>query len=239
MTQVEYKRSATVFARKHPLWKRIVDVVGALALLIVAGPVMLLTAIYIKIVSPGDALFKQQRVGRGGEPFTIYKFRTMRPDMDVSTHKDYMTELIRNGEDTDKPMIKLDAANPAIIPFGNALRKSAIDELPQLFNVLKGDMSLVGPRPVIPYEAKEFLDWHNGRFDVLPGLTGLWQVMGKNNLTFNEMIRLDVRYSREVSPALDAEILLRTPAVLVGQLSAGRAARRASAAAAPQAAREN
>jgi lipopolysaccharide/colanic/teichoic acid biosynthesis glycosyltransferase len=181
-------------------------------------------------------LFRQQRVGRGGEPFTIYKFRTMRPDMDVSKHKEYMKELIRNGADADKPMIKQDSANPAIIPLGAILRKSAIDELPQLFNVLKGDMSLVGPRPVIPYEAKEFLDWHNGRFDVLPGLTGLWQVMGKNNLTFNEMIRLDVRYSREISPALDVEILLRTPAVLVGQLSAGRAAR---AAAAQRAAQEN
>jgi lipopolysaccharide/colanic/teichoic acid biosynthesis glycosyltransferase len=237
MTQVEYKRSAAVFARKQPVWKRTVDIVGAALLIVATAPIMLATAIYIKIVSPGNALFKQQRVGRGGEPFTIYKFRTMRPDMDVSKHKDYMTELIRNGEDADKPMLKLDGENPAIIPFGNALRKSAIDELPQLFNVLKGEMSLVGPRPVIPYEAKEFLDWHNGRFDVLPGLTGLWQVMGKNTLTFNEMIRLDVRYSREVSPALDAEILLRTPAVIVGQLSAGRAARRAQAA--RQAAQEN
>lgn len=238
MTQVEYKRSAEVFARELPLWKRVMDIAGALVLIVATGPIMIAVAIYIKMVSPGDALFKQQRVGRGGRPFTIYKFRTMRKDMDVSTHKDYMTELIRNGEDADKPMLKLDAANPAIIPLGNALRKSAIDELPQLFNVLKGDMSLVGPRPVIPYEAKEFLDWHNGRFDVLPGLTGLWQVMGKNNLTFNEMIRLDVRYSREISPALDAQIILRTPAVLVGQLSAGRAARRATAAA-QQTAQEN
>lgn len=239
MTQVEYKRSAAVFTRRQPVWKRAMDLAGATLLIIATAPIMIAVAIYIKIVSPGDALFKQQRVGRGGEPFTIYKFRTMRPDMDVSKHKDYMTELIRSGEGADKPMIKQDAANPAIIPFGAALRKSAIDELPQLFNVLKGDMSLVGPRPVIPYEAKEFLDWHNGRFDVLPGLTGLWQVMGKNNLTFNEMIRLDVRYSREISPALDAEILLRTPAVLVGQLSASRAGRAAQRAAAQQAAQEN
>jgi lipopolysaccharide/colanic/teichoic acid biosynthesis glycosyltransferase len=237
MTQIEYKRSAEVFARRQPTWKRAVDVIGALVLILATSPIMLAVAIYIKIVSPGEALFKQQRVGRGGQPFTIFKFRTMRPDIDVSKHKDYMTELIRNGQDADKPMLKLDNENPAIIPLGNALRKSAIDELPQLFNVLKGDMSLVGPRPVIPYEAREFLDWHNGRFDVLPGLTGLWQVMGKNNLTFNEMIRLDVRYSREVSPALDAEILLRTPAVLVGQLKAGRSARRTAAA--HQAAQEN
>ncbi len=226
MTRVKRKRSAEVFIRAVPVWKRAVDIAGALVLIVLSAPVMLVAAAYIKLVSPGKVLFTQERIGRGGAPFTILKFRTMRPGADVSTHKEYMAELIRNGDAADKPMLKLDGENPEIIPLGNALRKSAVDELPQLFNVLKGDMSLVGPRPVIPYEAKEFLHWHHGRFDVLPGLTGLWQVMGKNNLTFNEMVRLDVRYSRELSPALDAQILFRTPAVILGQLAGGLSGRR-------------
>ena len=218
---VEHKRSGEIFAREIPGWKRALDIAGAVALLIAASPLMIAVALWIKIVSPGPALFRQLRVGHGGEPFPMIKFRTMRVGADVTAHKNYMAELVRNGEAADKPMLKQDRANPAIIPFGNVLRKSCIDELPQLFNVLKGNMSLVGPRPVIPYEVDEFLCWHHGRFDVLPGLTGLWQVMGKNSLTFNEMIRLDVRYSREMSPALDAEILLRTPGVILGQLTGG------------------
>jgi lipopolysaccharide/colanic/teichoic acid biosynthesis glycosyltransferase len=226
MTHVERKRSAEVFAREVPVWKRTIDVAGALVLIVATAPVMLLTAAYIKLVSPGKILFKQERIGHGGRPFTILKFRTMRSGADVSSHKSYMAELIRSGDAADKPMVKLDGENPEIIPLGNALRKSAVDELPQLFNVLRGDMSLVGPRPVIPYEAKEFLDWHYSRFDVLPGLTGLWQVEGKNSLTFNEMIRLDVRYSRDFSPALDARIILRTPGVILGQLASGVSGRR-------------
>jgi len=204
-----------------PRWKRALDIVGASALLIAASPLMLMVALYIKVVSPGPVFFTQQRVGRGGRPFYMIKFRTMRVNADQTAHKKYMAELIRDAKAAGKPMVKRDEANPAIIPFGGVLRKSCFDELPQLFNVFKGDMSLVGPRPVIPYEVDEFLCWHYGRFDVLPGLTGLWQVMGKNSLTFVEMIRLDVRYSREMSPALDAEILLRTPGVILGQLTGG------------------
>jgi len=218
---IEHKGSAEIFARSVPAWKRALDILGAAVLLIAASPFMLALALYIKIASPGPVLFTQQRVGRGGRPFPMMKFRTMHVNADQSAHKQYMAELIRDAAAAGKPMIKRDEANPAIIPLGGLLRKSCIDELPQLFNVLKGDMSLVGPRPVIPYEVEEFLCWHHGRFDVLPGLTGLWQVMGKNSLTFSEMIRLDVRYSREMSPALDAEILLRTPGVILGQLAGG------------------
>ncbi len=229
MTEIEVKQSGEAFARRLPGWKRVMDVTGALVLIVIASPVMLATAIFIRIVSPGKALFAQERVGHHGKPFTILKFRTMRSNADVSSHKEYMTELIRGANAAGKPMLKQDRVNPAIIPFGNALRKSALDELPQLFNVLKGDMSLVGPRPVIPYEAQEFMNWHKSRFDVLPGLTGLWQVMGKNNLTFSEMIRLDVRYSREMSPALDLEILARTPTVLLKELLPRRAAAKSPA----------
>lgn len=224
--QVEHKQSAGLFARPVPRWKRAIDLVCASLMLIAASPFMLAVAAYIKIMSPGPVFFRQARVGHGGRRFEMIKFRTMHVGTDVSAHKNYMAELIRNGESADKPMIKRDEQNPAIIPLGNVLRKSCMDELPQIFNVFKGEMSLVGPRPVIPYEVDEFLRWHHGRFDVLPGLTGLWQVMGKNSLTFNEMIRLDVRYTREMSPALDAAIMLRTPAVIVGQLAGGALAKR-------------
>jgi lipopolysaccharide/colanic/teichoic acid biosynthesis glycosyltransferase len=225
--QVEHKQCAELFARPVPRWKRAVDLACSSLLLIAASPIMLAMALYIKIMSPGPVFFRQARVGHGGRPFEMLKFRTMHVGADVTAHKKYMAELIRNGESADKPMIKRDEQNPAIIPFGNIIRKSCVDELPQIFNVFKGDMSLVGPRPVIPYEADEFLHWHHGRFDVLPGLTGLWQVMGKNSLTFNEMIRLDVRYSREMSPVLDAAIMLRTPAVIVGQLTGSALGKRA------------
>ena len=114
-------------------------------------------------------------------------------------------------------MIKLDECDPQIIPFGRFLRNTCLDELPQLINVLRGEMSLVGPRPPIPYEVKEYLRWHNGRFDIVPGMTGLWQVSGKNGLTFKEMIRLDIRYTRNISLWLDLKILFKTPMAIFNQ----------------------
>ncbi len=220
MTLLEFKRSGDVFSRPIPRWKRIVDVTGALVLILAASPAMLATALYIKLVSRGPVLFRQARIGLGGREFTMWKFRTMHQNGKADLrHREYMAELIRGTNAADAPMAKLDEDNPAIIPMGGLLRKSCIDELPQLFNVLAGDMSLVGPRPVIPYEVKEYLPWHFGRFDVLPGLTGLWQVRGKNRLSFNEMVRLDVRYARSISPTLDLEIMLRTPMVILEQLT--------------------
>ena len=115
-------------------------------------------------------------------------------------------------------MLKLDDKNSQIIPFGKFLRKTCLDELPQLINVLRGEMSLVGPRPPIPYEAVEYSMWHNGRFDAVPGMTGLWQVNGKNRLTFKEMIRLDIRYARQLSLWLDLKILLKTPFAIITQI---------------------
>jgi lipopolysaccharide/colanic/teichoic acid biosynthesis glycosyltransferase len=219
---LQFKRSGDVFARRVPRWKRCVDVVGSLALIVMASPAMIATALHIKLVSRGPILFKQRRIGIGGREFTMWKFRTMQQSPKAeSRHREYMAELIR-GNGAAMPMAKLDEDNPSIIPLGTFLRKSCIDELPQLFNVLAGEMSIVGPRPVIPYEVMEFLPWHFGRFDVLPGLTGLWQVRGKNSLSFIEMIRLDVRYARNLSPALDLEIMVRTPMVILGQLT-GRA----------------
>jgi lipopolysaccharide/colanic/teichoic acid biosynthesis glycosyltransferase len=192
------------------------DVAGSLFALILLSPLMLLMALYIKIVSPGPAIFHQQRVGFRGRLFTFFKFRTMKLDNDSSHHRQHLRNLIQG----DDPMIKLDTSSatsdPRIIPGGRILRTLALDELPQFWNILRGDMSLVGPRPCIPYEAAEFLMWHKQRFDIVPGLTGLWQVSGKNSLSFKEMIRLDNTYARTVSPLLDLKIVLLTIPALAG-----------------------
>jgi lipopolysaccharide/colanic/teichoic acid biosynthesis glycosyltransferase len=150
----------------------------------------------------------------------MWKFRTMNVNADSAEHKQYLTKLIngaaKNGMDADKPMIKLSNYGQ-LIRFGKILRRMCIDELPQLINVLRGEMSLVGPRPALAYEVKQYLPWHYRRFDVLPGMTGLWQVSGKNRLSFNEMVRLDIQYSRQQSIWLDIKILLRTPMAVIFQ----------------------
>lgn len=195
-----------------PVWKRTLDLIGALISLILSTPIFLFYTAYIKIVSPGPIFFKQDRVGFKGQPFTFLKFRTMCMDNNPSCHETYLKELINS----DKPMEKLDEGrDPRIIFGGRVIRKACIDELPQLINVLKGEMSLVGPRPCLPYEAKEYLRWHKNRFDIRPGITGLWQVSGKNKLTFKQMIRLDISYLRNLSLWLDIKILLLTfPAII-------------------------
>lgn len=206
------RRMEMFHSRAMPPWKRLVDILGALFLLVLFSPLILLAALMIKIVSAGPVFFKQRRVGYGGKLFTLYKLRTMKVDADNSVHQKYLAALIRETagkQETGKPMVKLD--HPQTIPFGKILRATCIDELPQLINVLLGDMSLVGPRPPIPYEVDEYVSWYTGRFDAVPGMTGLWQVSGKNRLTFKEMTRLDIRYARQMSFALDLTILLLTP----------------------------
>jgi lipopolysaccharide/colanic/teichoic acid biosynthesis glycosyltransferase len=185
---------------------------------------MLFIALLIKIVSPGPILFRQERIGLGRKPFPFLKFRTMKVNTDTTKHQRYYAELIHclsSEENSDKCMTKLDESNTEIIPFGRILRSSCLDELPQLFHVLKGEMSLIGPRPPIIYEVEEYLQWHNNRFDCTPGITGLWQVSGKNRLTFQEMIRLDVYYSEHLSFWLDIKILLMTPATVITQFIDG------------------
>jgi lipopolysaccharide/colanic/teichoic acid biosynthesis glycosyltransferase len=206
------ERFEKIMGRPIPLWKRFLDILGALVGLILFSPFFLLIALFIKIVSPGPVFFRQERVGYLGRLFPFWKFRTMHVDNDDTGHKQYLSHLI-NG---DAPMAKMDdARDPRIIPFGKLLRGACLDEMPQLFNVLLGDMSLVGPRPCLPYEAEEYLQWHARRFDIVPGMTGLWQVSGKNRLTYKEMVRLDIRYSRAMSPWVDVKILLLTgPAIL-------------------------
>jgi len=216
-TKHAQRKSDYIFCLTRRILKRSFDCFGAAICLLLLSPLFLFISAFIKVVSPGPVFFKQQRVGYGGHPFTFLKFRTMRQGADSSEHQAYLATLI-NG-DSDK-MTKLDH-DPQIIPGGNMLRKSCLDELPQLFNVLHGEMSLVGPRPPIPYEVKEYQSWHRGRFDALPGMTGLWQVSGKNRLSFREMVRLDIRYAKERSLWMDLKILFRTPLAILEQLRGG------------------
>lgn len=201
-----------------PFWKRAIDIVGTVLALILLMPLFLLVALLIKVVSPGPILFRQERVGYLGKVFTIWKFRTMHVNADTAVHQQYLSELINN----EKEMTKLDdGKDNRIIPFGKLLRAAGIDELPQLINVLRGDMSLVGPRPCLPYEAREFDPWQARRFDTVPGLTGLWQVSGKNRTTFKEMMRLDIAYTKKRALLLDVKIFVKTIPAIVDQV-AGR-----------------
>jgi lipopolysaccharide/colanic/teichoic acid biosynthesis glycosyltransferase len=196
--------------------KRIIDVVGAVAALIVSLPLMALIAIGIKCTSKGPVLFKQTRVGYYGKKFTFLKFRTMHRGAVDQTHRDYMKEFINgNHEKTNmgtehNPVFKM-TKDARITRLGRLLRKTSLDELPQFFNVLAGDMSLVGSRPPIPYEVSEYDHWHKKRvLDVKPGITGLWQIRGRSSLTFDEAVRLDVQYARQWSLMLDCKIMLQT-----------------------------
>jgi lipopolysaccharide/colanic/teichoic acid biosynthesis glycosyltransferase len=190
-----------------PVWKRVIDIVVAGTSLVVLSPFLVLVAFLIKVTSPGPALFSQKRIGYQGKPFSMWKFRTMRPDVDTTSHQAHFASLI----DTDAPMVKLDAKNdPRVFPLGRMLRRCCVDELPQLFNVLRGEMSLVGPRPCMPYEAEQYKPWQRSRFNAVPGMTGLWQVSGKNRTTFTEMIQMDIEYANRVSLPLDLKILIKT-----------------------------
>ncbi|MGB8771383.1 MAG: sugar transferase [Candidatus Korobacteraceae bacterium] len=205
--------------------KRLMDIIGSASLLIILAPVFLVIALAVKASSKGPILFRQRRVGQYGKSFTFLKFRSMRVDNDSSVHREYVTQLIAgearrnpcksNGDGIGVYKLTNDAR---ITRVGAFLRRSSLDELPQLLNVLKGEMSLVGPRPAIPYEVAAYRTWHRRRvLDVKPGITGLWQVSGRSSVKFDEMVRLDLRYAKTWSPWLDMKILLRTPrAVLVG-----------------------
>jgi lipopolysaccharide/colanic/teichoic acid biosynthesis glycosyltransferase len=172
-------------------------------------------AVLIAMFSRGPVLFQQERVGFLGRRFMCLKFRTMHAGADTTGHQEHLQQLI----DSDAPLVKLDARGDSrIIPFGLLLRSTGLDELPQLINVLRGDMSIVGPRPCMPYESDKYLPWQRERFDTLPGLTGLWQVSGKNRTTFNEMMRLDIDYARRKTLWLDLLIILKTLPAIAGQV---------------------
>jgi lipopolysaccharide/colanic/teichoic acid biosynthesis glycosyltransferase len=200
--------------------KRSLDIVGALIALCILGPLMLIVAISIALTSPGPVIFKQPRLGKGGVPFTFYKFRSMVVNVDDRIHREYMANLIRAGHGEPpadgKPATYKMKADPRVTRIGKIIRMTSIDELPQLFNVLKGDMSMVGPRPPIPYEATHYEPWHLRRILTgKPGITGLWQVEGRSRVTFSEMVRMDLRYIRDCSLSLDLKILLKTFAVVL------------------------
>jgi lipopolysaccharide/colanic/teichoic acid biosynthesis glycosyltransferase len=184
----------------------------------------LITALAIKASSKGPVFYKQQRVGKHGKRFTFLKFRSMLVDNDPSIHKEYVTKLIagqaeRNPSNGNGDAVYKLTNDERVTGVGAFLRRTSLDELPQFLNVLRGDMSLVGPRPPIPYELAAYQTWHRRRvLQVKPGMTGLWQVQGRCRIGFDDMVRLDLRYARDCSPWLDLKILLRTPkAVIAGE----------------------
>jgi lipopolysaccharide/colanic/teichoic acid biosynthesis glycosyltransferase len=194
------------------LWKRPLDIACILIGIPLLLPLILIIAIAIKVSSKGPILFRQERVGFLGKRFTLLKFRTMPAGADTAVHEAHVASLM----ETNGPMTKLDAHGDArLTPIGRPLRAAGLDELPQLINVLCGEMSLVGPRPCLPNEYDRLLPWQRERFHTLPGLTGLWQVSGKNRTTFSEMIDLDIQYVRNKSPWLDFKIMLRTVPVMM------------------------
>jgi lipopolysaccharide/colanic/teichoic acid biosynthesis glycosyltransferase len=198
-----------------PRWKRLLDIGIVVLAMPLVLPLSALVVIMIRATSRGPFLFHQERVGYHGRRFMCLKFRTMYDGAGTFVHHDHLKQLM----DTDAPMVKLDASGDSrIIPVGRLLRASGLDELPQLINVLKGEMSLVGPRPCLPYEADEYLPWQQARFDVAPGLTGLWQVSGKNRTTFTRMMRLDIEYTQRRSPWLDLKIIFKTVPVVIVQM---------------------
>lgn len=209
-----------------PRWKRALDVCAILAALPLLLPVAVGIGLIIRMVSQGPILFKQERVGYRGKRFMCLKFRTMHCGAETATHQGHLQQLM----DSNAPMTKMDAKGDSrIIPFGRILRSSGLDELPQLINVLWGEMSLVGPRPCLAYEAAKYLPWQLERFNALPGLTGLWQVSGKNRTTFTRMIQLDIEYARTKSLGLDLMIMMKTVPALLIQMWDNRVQRKAAA----------
>ena len=210
--------------RRFGALKRAMDIVGGTLALLLCAPMFLLIAIAVKATSKGPVFFRQRRLGQHGEPFTFLKFRSMKVGSDSNVHKEYIKKLISGNaerhqcEGDGEGVFKL-VGDTRITRVGAFLRKTSLDELPQFINVLRGEMSLVGPRPPIPYEVENYQVWHRRRLlEAKPGITGLWQVSGRSRVTFDEMVRLDLRYARDCSPWMDIKILLRTPiAVVLGE----------------------
>ncbi|HKF48399.1 MAG TPA: sugar transferase [Terracidiphilus sp.] len=202
-------------------FKRAIDMACSAVGLVVIAPLLLAIAIAIKLTSNGPVFFRQERVGQYGKLFKVYKFRSMYTNNDHSVHKDYVMQLIanqakRNGASAKSEGVYKLTNDSRITPLGRLLRRTSFDELPQILNVLKGEMSLVGPRPAIPYELAAYQTWHRRRIlDAKPGITGLWQVTGRSLVRFDDMVRLDLRYATSWSLWLDLLILLRTPMAVI------------------------
>jgi lipopolysaccharide/colanic/teichoic acid biosynthesis glycosyltransferase len=219
VTDLAERKRTTAPRRVPEAAKRTLDIVLSLALIIAVAPLLLLLCLLVRLTSAGPAVFRQKRLGRDEEPFTLLKLRTMHTDNDDLIHRDYVTSLLSAGQIAtagESGLFKL-AADPRITPLGTWLRRTSLDELPQLFNVLRGEMSLVGPRPVLAWEAQMFEEAHQQRFAVKPGITGLWQVSGRSRLSMRKALELDVEYVIRRSFMFDLAILLRTvPAVFRG-----------------------
>jgi exopolysaccharide biosynthesis polyprenyl glycosylphosphotransferase len=212
--------------------KRLMDIVGSLGAILFLSPLFLLVALGVKLGSKGPILFKQERIGRFGRPFTFLKFRSMYVNNNPKIHREFMKRVIsgdyegreegdkngKNGKGKDKDKVYKMTNDPRITRIGRFIRRTSLDELPQFFNVLRGEMSLVGPRPPLAYECQEYDVWHRRRvLEVKPGITGLWQVKGRSRVRFDDMVRLDLQYVRDWSLWLDIQILVKTPfAVLLG-----------------------
>ncbi|PYJ69049.1 MAG: hypothetical protein DME76_10330 [Verrucomicrobia bacterium] len=219
-SHVAIELSATSL-RRVPGWKAGLDITCILLLLPLWLPLMILLMVVTRIGSLGPIFYRQKRVGLCGRHFFIWKFRTMKLSAETQTHERYFENLMR----IDCPMTKLDAyGDPRLAPFGRVLRASGLDELPQILNVLRGEMSLVGPRPCTPNEFAHYEPWQRQRVNCLPGLTGYWQVNGKNKTTFREMMMMDLFYLKNLSILLDLKIMLKTCAVIAGQLFESQAA---------------
>ena len=203
--------------------KRIIDIIGGIVGLLLFSPFFLIIPILIKLTSPGPVFFRQERLGLYGKKFTFLKFRTMKVNNDPCVHQEYVKKLIAGeaesggaGKACQKPVYKI-MNDTRVTSVGRFLRKTSLDELPQFINVLRGEMSLVGPRPPLSYELAHYKEWHRGRLAVKPGLTGLWQVSGRSTVPFDEMVMLDLYYIENWSLALDLKIILRTvPVMLFG-----------------------
>jgi lipopolysaccharide/colanic/teichoic acid biosynthesis glycosyltransferase len=207
--------------RVSRLVKRAIDIAGSLAALIVFSPILAVIAVAVKVTSKGPILFRQPRVGQYGMVFRFLKFRSMRTDSDPKVHREFVNEFIRGSANAAQAGVQQAKVykitdDPRVTRVGKFIRRTSLDELPQFWNVLMGEMSLVGPRPPIPYELESYRPWHKRRIlEVKPGLTGLWQIYGRSRTTFDEMVRLDLRYARTWSILLDLKILVQTPRAMM------------------------
>ena len=210
-----------VWSAAHLHLKRTIDIVLSLLALAILSPVFGVIALLVKLTSEGPVLFRQKRVGQYGTPFTFLKFRSMYSNNDSKIHQEYVAKFIAGRGNLKQPDGSSAGAykltnDPRVTPLGRFLRKTSLDELPQLLNVIKGEMSLVGPRPPVPYEFEKYHVWHRRRVvELRPGITGLWQVSGRSKTTFDDMVRLDLKYARLWSVWLDLKILAKTPAAVL------------------------
>lgn len=210
----ELMQPAAVVSTELPGWKRALDLALIALTCPIWLPLVLLVMAAVRISSPGPIFYRQERIGFRGRRFMMFKFRSMKVCAETSVHELHFERLMRSGI----AMTKLDAGDPRIIPWGRVLRATGLDELPQIFNVVRGDMSLVGHRPCTPLEFEKYEGWERERVNAHPGLTGYWQVNGKNKTTFRQMIEMDLFYAKKASIALDLWIIMKTPAALLGQV---------------------